>query len=138
MCCCPPCWQWPSSCPPPAKAAGPEHSNFSGTQPGVDACGITTTLTFRGVDNFFPIFDASGNLIGYKDTHQERDVFTAANGKSIENHFAQEVTASSFTTNADGSSTAEFTYKGLLWQISTPTARADAGCGGDHLRGCVR
>jgi hypothetical protein len=105
--------------PATAKATGPQHSNFSGTFTDVDLCGISTTLTFSGVDNFFPVFDASGNLIAFKDTHQELDVFTAANGKSIENHFVNPSTAT-ITTNPDGTVTLVQTYKGLLSQLSTP------------------
>jgi hypothetical protein len=89
------------------------------TQPNVDLCGINTTLAFQGVDNFFPVFDSSGNLIAFKDTHQEQDTFTAANGKSVTDHFAQNVTGT-FTTNPDGTMTQVFTYKGLPEQISTP------------------
>ncbi len=105
--------------PSAARAAAPTHVNFSGTEPGVDLCGITATVTYSGVDNFWPIYDASGNLIAFKDTHQELDVFTAANGTSVENHFANQQTAV-VTPNPDGSSTAIETYKGLPEQISTP------------------
>jgi hypothetical protein len=105
--------------PTTAGAAGPEHGNFSGTATNVDLCGFTTTLTFRGVDNFFPVFDSSGNIVAFKDTHQERDVYTAANGKSVVDHFVQQVTAT-FTANPDGTTTFVATYKGLPEQLSTP------------------
>jgi hypothetical protein len=105
--------------PATARAAAPIHHNFSGTMPGVDLCGITTTLAFSGVDNFSPVFDSSGNLIAFMDTHQEMDVFTAANGKSIENHFAAQLTRT-FTTNPDGTLTVVSTFKGLPEQLSTP------------------
>jgi hypothetical protein len=105
--------------PTAARAATPSHTNFSGTAPGVDLCGITTTLTFSGVDNFWPILDSSGNQIAFKDTHQEKDVATAANGKSIEDHIAVQQIATS-TTNPDGTFTEVDTFKGVPQQLSTP------------------
>jgi hypothetical protein len=102
-----------------AQAAGPEHTNFSGTATGVDACGITVTVAFAGVDNFFPVFDSSGTLISVKDTHEERDTLTAANGKSVESHTAFQTT-SSLTVNPDGTVTIVSTFKGLPEQLSTP------------------
>jgi hypothetical protein len=105
--------------PATAQAAGPQHVNFSGTATNVDLCGINTTLAFEGVDNFFPVLNSSGNLIAFKDTHQEQDTFTAANGKSVITRTAFQET-SSLTVNPDGSFTVLFTYKGKPEQIATP------------------
>jgi hypothetical protein len=106
--------------PATAKAAGPQHSTFSGTATGVDVCGISTTLTFSGADNFWPVFDSSGNLVAFTDNHQEHDVFTAANGKAVEVHFAQRAT-NTFTANPDGTFTQVFNLRGLLEQVSAPS-----------------
>jgi hypothetical protein len=96
-----------------------QHVNFSGTATGVDLCGINTTLAFEGVDNFFPVFDSSGNLIAFKDMHQEQDTFTAANGKAVTIHTADQVTAT-LTLNPDGTFTQVITFKGMPEQIKTP------------------
>lgn len=104
--------------PASAHAAAPQHVNFSGSG-SVDLCGMTVTVAFKGVDNFFPVFDSSGNLIAFKETHQEQDTFTAANGKSIDEHVAQNET-STLTANPDGTFTEVFTYKGLPEQLLAP------------------
>jgi hypothetical protein len=107
--------------PATAKSAGPQHVNFSGTIADVDpnGCGITGTFAFRGVDNFWPVFDSSGNLIAFKANHEETDVLTAANGKSVQIHFADQETASA-TTNPAGTFTVVRNFKGLPVQLSTP------------------
>jgi hypothetical protein len=102
-----------------AHAAGPEHTNFSGTASGADVCGITVTVAFQGVDNFFPVFDSSGTLIYVKDSHEERDTLTAANGKSVATHVANQSTAS-LTVNPNGTITIVSTFKGVPEQVSTP------------------
>jgi hypothetical protein len=115
--------------PTAASAAGPQHMNYSGTALNVALCGIATTLTFRGVDNFWPSFHAAGTILAVKEIHQERDVYTAANGKSIEEHFAGQQTATA-TVNSDGTFTMVQTYKGLPEQVSTlhgPVLSRDAG-----------
>jgi hypothetical protein len=105
--------------PTGVSAAAPQHVNFSGTQSNVDVCGIPVTVTYSGVDNFWPVFDSSGNRIAFKDTHQEQDTFTAANGQSITLHVAAQETQTT-TTNPDGIVTVVSTYKGLPEQIETP------------------
>jgi hypothetical protein len=115
--------------PTGASAAAPQHVNFSGTILNVNLCGINTTLTFSGVDTFTPVFDSSGNLIAYKDLHQETDTFTAANGQTFTNHAAGQQT-STFTMNPDGTFTQTFVDKGLQEQLkgsSGGVVTADVG-----------
>jgi hypothetical protein len=105
--------------PDTAQAAAPQHVNFSGTVPNVDLCGITTTVMYSGVDTFTPVFDSSGNLIAFKDLHQEQDTYTAANGQSVTVRTAGQHTGS-LTMNPDGTVTFVSTSKGMPEQISTP------------------
>src|SRR5438270_12282892 len=105
--------------PATAAAAGPQHSNFSGTKTNFHLCGFNTTLTFSVVDNLWPVFDSLGNLVAEKDIHQEKDIVTAANGRSIEIQAANMITTT-FTTNPDGSFQIVTTYRGLSEQIKTP------------------
>lgn len=115
--------------PTAVHAAQPQHINFSGTATNVNLCGINTTLAYSGVDNFTPSFDASGNLVFYKDLHQETDTYTAANGRSITIRTAG-VNTGTFTTNLDGTFTQVFTDNGLQAQIQTsngPVLTKDVG-----------
>jgi hypothetical protein len=105
--------------PTTAHAAGPMHITLSGTQTGVDVCGITVTLSIKGVDNYSSVLDSSGNLIAFTDTHQERDTYTAANGRSVASSLAQHVTGT-LTPNPDGTFTLLETFNGLAEKISTP------------------
>jgi len=76
-------------------------------------------LTYSGTDTFSPVFDSAGNLIAFKDLHQEQDTYTAANGKSITVHFAGFQTLT-LTMNLDGTSTGVVTDKGLQEQLKAP------------------
>jgi hypothetical protein len=106
--------------PTGVSAAAPQHVNFSGTIPNVDLCGFNTTLTYSGVDTFTPVFDSAGNLVAFKDLHQEQDTYTTTNGQSITIHSGGMQTGT-FTLNPDGTlATTLITYKGLPEQLKTP------------------
>jgi hypothetical protein len=114
--------------PATAHAAGPVHENFSFTQPG-NVCGIPVTVSGTGVSNLFPIFDASGTQIGFKELLQEQDTITAANGQFFTSYTAgQQIVL--FATNPDGTHTITVTEKGMQQRISIaggPALLTDVG-----------
>ena len=120
---------WVAILPVSAQAAGPIHTNFSFTIPDDNVCGIPVMTSGIGVDNFTPILDSDGNMVGFLDTGEVHITFTAANGKSVQVSAAGPITGN-LTVNPDGTLTFTTTFKGLPERISTtrgPVLTRDAG-----------
>jgi len=109
---------WVAILPVSAQAAGPIHTNFSFTIPDDNVCGIPVMTSGIGVDNFTPILDSDGNMVGFLDTGEVHITFTAANGKSVQVSAAGPITGN-LTVNPDGTLTFTTTFKGLPERIST-------------------
>jgi len=110
------------------SAARPEmqsHENFSDSFDD-EFCGIAGASLVRGVDNLSVYSDNT-----FSDRFELVQTFTAANGKSIRLHAAQQVTGNwEPTDNGDGTVTFVNTFKGLPEQIKLANGRMlsrDAG-----------
>src|SRR5882672_2010746 len=101
-----------------AEAASPIHTHFSFANPNDSICGVPAASSGSVVDNFTPVFDSSGNIVGFLDTSHFNTVFTTTNGRSVEISSSGLVTGT-VTMNADGTLTFRTTYKGLPEKIST-------------------
>jgi hypothetical protein len=110
-----------------ASAAGPVHSNYSFTDTE-DLCGLTVNTTGVVVDDFFPVFDSSNNLVAFRDAYEFRLVFsTSTKAIHLDASGVQNATAS---RAADGTLTITRTYIGVPEKWSWPggsTITRDAG-----------
>lgn len=109
-----------------ARVVFRDHANFTDTFAD-NFCGLAGTSVVKGVDNFTVY---SNNTI--KDNFTVTETFTsAATGKSIVVHVAQQVTGNDAPIdNGDGTVTFVSTFKGLPEQIrikNGPLLSRDAG-----------
>ena len=109
----------------PASALGakPEifHANFLDTEEDADVCGITVDIVAEGVFTDKAFFDNDGNLVRFQSTTSTKITFTAENGKSVINQFAQQfVEAEPIIDEAAGTITFVFSFKGLPELLRTP------------------
>lgn len=109
----------------PASALGakPEifHANFLDTEEDADVCGITVDIVAEGVFTDKAFFDNDGNLVRFQSTSSAKITFTAENGKSVINQFAQQfVEAEPIIDEAAGTITFVFSFKGLPELLRTP------------------
>jgi hypothetical protein len=114
--------------PMQVAAAGPIHTSFTSTGTETD-CGLTLTVTQKVVDNFFPVFDSSGKLVGFKDVYEAHLVFSSSPTKSLNLDSAGVVFASAAVA-PDGTVTITRNYIGLPEKWSWPggsTITRDAG-----------
>ena len=104
--------------PAAAEAAGPIHTHFSFTNSNDSICDVSGASSGSLVDNFTPVFDSSGNMVGFLDTSRFNIIFTATNGRSVEISSSGLVTGA-VTMNPDSTLTFRTTFKGLPEKIST-------------------
>jgi hypothetical protein len=119
--------------PAGALGARPEifHVNFLDTEEDADLCGITVDIVATGTFTDKAFFDGQGNLVRFQSTSSARITFTAENGKSVINQFAnQYVEAEPIIDEAAGTITFVYSYKGLPEVLRTahgPILLRDAG-----------
>lgn len=109
--------------PAGALGAKPEifHANFLDTEEDADVCGITVDIVAEGVFTDKAFFDKQGNLIRFESTSSGKVTFTAENGKSVINQFAQQyVEAEPIIDETAGTITFVYSFKGLPEVLRTP------------------
>jgi hypothetical protein len=119
--------------PAGALGAKPEifHASFLDTEEDADVCGITVDIVAEGVFTDKAFFDKQGNLVRFQSTASAKVTFTAENGKSVINQFAnQYVEAEPIVDETAGTITFVYSYKGLPEVLRTrqgPILLRDAG-----------
>jgi hypothetical protein len=119
----------------PASAFGakPEifHEHFLDTEENADVCGITVDIVAKGVFTDKVFSNKQGEFVRFQSTSSGRVTFTAANGKSVINQFAnQYVEAAPIIDEEAGTITFVYSFKGLPEKLRTahgPVLLRDAG-----------
>ena len=109
--------------PAGALAAKPEifHAQISETEEDVDVCGVIVDIATEVVFTDKAFFDKEGNFISFQSTSSGMVTFTAENGKSISNQFAnQYVEAAAIVDETAGTITFVYSFKGLPETLRTP------------------
>jgi hypothetical protein len=109
--------------PAGALGAKPEifHANFLDTEEDADVCGITVDIVAQGVFTDKAFFDKEGNFVRFQSTASATVTFTAENGKSVINQFAnQYVETEPIVDETAGTITFVYSFKGLPEVLRTP------------------
>jgi hypothetical protein len=109
--------------PAGALGAQPEifHANFLDVEEDADVCGITVDIVAEGVFTDKAFFDKDGNFVRFQSTSSAKVTFTAENGKSVINQFANQfVEAEPIIDEAAGTITFVYSFKGLPEVLRTP------------------
>ena len=109
--------------PAGALGAKPEifHDRFLAVAEDEDVCGIVVDVVAEGVFTDKVFTDKDGNFVRFQSTSTGKVTFTAANGKSLVNPFAnQYAEGEPIVDEVAGTITFVYTYKGLPEMLRTP------------------
>ncbi len=109
----------------PARALGakPEivHEHFLDMEEDADVCGIAVDLVAEGVFTDKVFTDKDGNFVRFQSTSTGKVTFTAANGKSVVNLFANQYAEGEPIVDEEaGTITFVYSYVGLPEILKTP------------------